>query len=41
VTFESAEEMTAHILQMAEERKNAPTSSESVVRGSERSSRHL
>jgi antitoxin ParD1/3/4 len=41
VTFESAEEMTAHILQMAEERENAPTSSESVVRGSERSSRHI
>ena len=41
VTFKNAEEMTAHILQMAEDRRNAPTSAENVARRSERSSRHL
>jgi antitoxin ParD1/3/4 len=41
MTFQNADELTAHILQMAEDRKNAPTSAENVVRGAERSSRHL
>lgn len=41
LTFKNAEEMTAHILQMAEDRKNAPTSAENVVQGSQRSSRHV
>jgi antitoxin ParD1/3/4 len=39
--FESGEELTAHVLKMAEERKNAAASAENVARGSERSSRHL
>jgi antitoxin ParD1/3/4 len=39
--FESAEEMTAHILKMAEDRKNAASSSQNVARGPERSSRHV
>ncbi len=41
LTFNNADEMTAHILRMAEGRKNAPTSAENVVRGPERSSRHV
>lgn len=41
MAFNSAEEMTTHILQMAEERKNAATSAQNVARGSERSSRQL
>lgn len=41
VTFENAEEMTAHILQMAEDRRNAPTSVENVIPGPQRSSRNL
>ncbi|MDM9629199.1 type II toxin-antitoxin system ParD family antitoxin [Rhizobium sp. S152] len=41
VTFDSAEEMTKHILTMAEERKNAAASGENVVRGTERSSRNV
>ncbi|TWF56832.1 type II toxin-antitoxin system ParD family antitoxin [Neorhizobium alkalisoli] len=39
--FESAEEMTAHILKMAEERKNEAASSQDIARGAERSSRHV
>lgn len=39
--FESAEELTAHILKMAEERKNAGAPAGHVPKGSERSSRHL
>ncbi|MGE7369959.1 type II toxin-antitoxin system ParD family antitoxin [Neorhizobium sp. NPDC001467] len=41
MTFADADELTAHILQMAEERKDAAASAENVVRGPERSSRHL
>jgi antitoxin ParD1/3/4 len=33
ITFESAEDLTKHILMMAEERKNAAASAENVVRG--------
>ncbi len=39
VEFASAEDMTAHILKMSEERKNAAAKTEDVVRGIERSSR--
>ncbi|MFB9951207.1 type II toxin-antitoxin system ParD family antitoxin [Rhizobium puerariae] len=41
VQFESAEELTAHILKMAEERKNAVAPTGNVPKGAERSSRHL
>lgn len=41
MTFENADELTAHILHMAEERKNAATAAEDIVRGAERSSRHV
>ena len=41
VTFDSAEEMTKHLLAMAEERKNAAASGENVVRSAERSSRNV
>lgn len=41
MTFESGEELTAHIMQMAEERKNVGAPAQNVARGAERSSRHL
>lgn len=40
VEFESAEDMTAHILKMAEERKNAIASPDDVASGAKRSARH-
>jgi antitoxin ParD1/3/4 len=39
--FESADDFTAHILKMAEEKKNALASPADVATGSRRSSRHL
>jgi antitoxin ParD1/3/4 len=38
--FDSAEDLTAHILKMAEEQKNAVASSGDVAKGSKRSARH-
>ena len=40
MTFKNSEELTTHILQMAEERKNAASPAHNVVRSSERASRH-
>jgi antitoxin ParD1/3/4 len=39
--FETAEDLTAHILKMAKDQKSAEASAQNVDRGSERSSRRL